>query len=240
MNNNARYAIIDSLRGLAVALMIAFHFCYDLTYFNYYTFDFYDDPFWLNFRSLIVSLFLLIVGVSLILVKKHSNSKNKIIRRLIVLSSCSLLITAVSYFLFPGRTIIFGIIHFITVASLLSLPFLRWPILCGVLGVSVIYIGTNISHVFFDQVAYHWIGLMTHRPTTEDYVPLLPWLGVVLCGISIGSFLNNTSSGKNILNSNINIPGISALTWLGKHSLAVYMLHQAVLFLLFWLVKSLF
>jgi len=240
MGNNTRYSIVDSLRGLAVSLMIVFHFCYDLTYFNYYTFDFYNDPFWLNFRSLIVSLFLLIAGVSLILVHKHANSKKKIIRRIIILSACSLLITTVSYFLFPGRTITFGIIHFITVASLLSLPFTRWPTLCGVLGVTLIYIGTNISHTFFDQAAYHWIGLMTHRPSTEDYVPLLPWLGVVLCGISIGSLLDNTPRGRIILNLHIDIRGVSVLTWLGTHSLAAYMLHQAILFSLFWLYTTLF
>ncbi|NOY67573.1 MAG: DUF1624 domain-containing protein, partial [Gammaproteobacteria bacterium] len=118
MNKISRFTIIDSLRGIAVVMMVIFHFSYDLTYFRFADFDFYNDPFWLNFRSLIVSSFLLIVGISLTLVKLHASSKNKIIKRLVILALLSLLITIVSYFMFPGRTIFFGIIHFITVASL--------------------------------------------------------------------------------------------------------------------------
>ena len=233
MNTSSRFSIIDSLRGLAVTMMIVFHFCYDLTYFEFTKFDFYHDPFWLNFRSIIVSLFLVVVGISLTLVNTHALAKNRVIRRLVILFLCSLLITVVSYFLFPGRTIVFGIIHFITIASIFSLAFVQWPLLSGLLGVSLIYIGNNVSNVFFNQSALHWLGMMTYRPNTEDYVPLLPWLGVVLCGISIGWLLTNTTIGKNILSLEINIIGIEIFRWLGRNSLLVYMLHQVILFALF-------
>ena len=61
----ARYQWVDMLRGCAVALMIVYHFCYDLTYFRIYYFDFYQSLFWLGARAFIVSLFLLLVGISL-------------------------------------------------------------------------------------------------------------------------------------------------------------------------------
>ena len=33
-------------------------------------------------------------------------------------------------------------------------------------------------HPFFDQPWMLWAGLVTRLPVTEDWVPLLPWLGV--------------------------------------------------------------
>jgi len=235
MGINSRAVIIDLLRGLAVVMMIVFHFCYDLTYFKLISIDFYHDPFWLNFRTLIVTLFLVIVGVSLYLVKLHISAKQKIIRRLIILFLCALIITIVSYFLFPGRTIVIGIIHFITLASIFSLPMIRIPRVSLLSGIALIFIGTNITHTIFNQPALHWIGLMTYRPATEDYVPLLPWLGVVWVGIGIGWLLNETRIGNRFLSIKVTIPGYKIVEWLGKNSLAVYMLHQPILFGLLWL-----
>ena len=31
-----------------------------------------------------------------------------------------------------------------------------------------------------------WLGFMTHKPVTEDYVPLFPWAGVLLLGVAAG------------------------------------------------------
>ena len=31
--------------------------------------------------------------------------------------------------------------------------------------------------------ALNWLGLVSRKPFTEDYVPVLPWLGVMLIGL---------------------------------------------------------
>ena len=67
---------------------------------------------------------------------------------------------------------------------------------------------------------------MTHRPATEDYVPLLPWFGVVLVGIS--TRLVAAASGA--CRPASAIPCLARwLTWLGRHSLLVYMIHQPIM-----------
>lgn len=35
----------------------------------------------------------------------------------------------------------------------------------------------------------NWLGLAAVKPATEDYVPLLPWFGVVLWGMVAGAWL---------------------------------------------------
>ena len=66
-----RLLLIDALRGAAILLMILFHFCFDLAYFRLADFDFYQDSFWLNARTVILSWFLLLVGVSLVLAARN-------------------------------------------------------------------------------------------------------------------------------------------------------------------------
>jgi len=238
MTSQSRSDLIDSLRGIAVALMVIYHFSYDLTYFRIVIFDFHHHLFWLSFRSFIVSLFLGIVGVSLYLAH-HKGIRWKAARqRIFILLACSLLISLVSYFLFPGRTIVFGILHFITVASLIALMFVRYPLVSLLVGVTLIIIGNKVSHETFNQLWIHWLGLTTHRPKTEDYVPILPWLGVVLCGLTVGHLLLKTSIGQRILASQNVVSRSRLLTWAGRHSLWIYMLHQPVLFALLWMATS--
>ncbi len=41
-----------------------------------------------------------------------------------------------------------------------------------------------VQHPLFDSRLSNWVGLVTRRPVTEDYVPLLPWLGVMWWGLA--------------------------------------------------------
>ena len=42
----------------------------------------------------------------------------------------------------------------------------------------MIVAGITFAHPAFDGRALGWIGFMTQKPVTEDYVPLFPWTGV--------------------------------------------------------------
>ncbi|MDX1824718.1 MAG: heparan-alpha-glucosaminide N-acetyltransferase [Thiohalomonadales bacterium] len=231
---SSRFQLIDIFRGVAIVLMVLYHFCYDLEYFSLASFDFSHDPFWLGLRTLIVSLFLGLVGVSLVLANENGLNPRRYFKRLGMLVLFALAITVTSYFMFPGRTIVFGILHFIAFASVAGLLFVSWPLTSLVIGIGLIGLNLVFEHRFFDQPAMHWIGLMTHRPATEDYVPVIPWFGVVLIGIFLGHYLLRISSLQFIRRYHTNrLPG-RGLALAGRHSLLIYMLHQPILFGLLW------
>ena len=54
-----RIQLFDILRGIAIGLMATYHFCFDLNYYGFYPFQLHDDPFWLDFRALILACFYL-------------------------------------------------------------------------------------------------------------------------------------------------------------------------------------
>ena len=222
-----RLAAIDALRGLGLCLMIAYHFTFDLSTFRVITVDFNNDPFWLAARDLIVSWFLLLVGVSLVLAQRAQPGMRRFWRRIALIVFCAVLVTIASYVTFPNTFITFGILHCIAVASVLARPLVGWPGTAIALGVAIIVAGITLQFPVFDARWLNWVGMMTHKPPTEDYVPLFPWLGVVLVGVAAGAWI---SGRERATIASLGRFSPRWLAWLGRHSLLVYMAHQPILF----------
>jgi uncharacterized membrane protein len=222
----ARLQAIDALRGLGLLMMIAYHFIFDLSWMRLVAIDFYHDPFWLTARAFIVTWFLLLVGVSLTLARHAQQSMRGFWRRIVLIVFCALLVSAASYVTFPQTFITFGILHCIAVASVLARPLLRWPLVALVLGAAIIAAGVTLQFPVFDARWLNWVGMMTHKPATEDYVPLFPWFGVVLVGVTAGAWL---AARERATVTSLGRIMPKWLTWLGRHSLLVYMAHQPVL-----------
>lgn len=221
-----RLLLIDALRGIAIAMMVAFHFCFDLSYFGLADFNFYEDSFWLNARTLILSSFLFLVGVSLVLATRSGLILTRYLRRLGYLLAAALLVSVATWWMFAERFVFFGVLHFIALASVLGLLFVRAGWLNLVLGVALILAANRYQSPWFDEPGRRWIGLMTHKPPTEDYVPLLPWFGVVLLGIFAGPAMRRLARRWQPHSA------ASPLDWLafaGRHSLLIYLLHQPML-----------
>jgi uncharacterized membrane protein len=223
---------IDALRGIAILAMIAYHFAFDLRLFGWTASDFERDPFWLVSRAAIVSTFLALAGVSLVLADRAGVPRAGRWRRLARIAACAVAVSAASAVMFPQRFIYFGILHAIVVASVLAQPFVRRPRLALAAGLAIIVAGVTVASPVFDPRALSWIGFNATRPPTEDFVPLFPWLGVVLLGVAAGNVLVQRSFAP--------VAPLAVapawLRWLGRHSLAVYMVHQPVLIGLLWLV----
>lgn len=234
-----RYLFIDVLRGGAIALMIVYHFCFDLDFFGFASFDFNRDPLWLGFRTLIVSMFLALVGFSLWLSTHRGINRHSWLRRLALLVAYAALVSSTSYLLYPDSMIFFGILHFIAVASVLGLPFRRYYRLNLALGLSLLALPWLFSHPFFDQAPLQWIGLMTHKPRTEDYVPLIPWFGVVLLGMFASRAFFSRQPLPAIAGWHSTSRAARLLAFGGRHSIHIYILHQPVLMGVLYVVARL-
>lgn len=231
-----RIVTVDILRGIAILMMFIFHFSYDLNLFGYVEINFLKDPFWANFRSLIVSSFLLLIGISIILTDRKKFNLQRFNYRMAKILTYALLVTLGSYIMFPESFIYFGILHFIIAASILGLLFRKFYWLNLILGISLLLLDTLYSNPIFDNPLINWIGFTTRLPYTEDYVPLIPWFGVVLIGMFIGRavFLNTPPW----LAWKANNPLSKALAFGGRYSLHIYILHQPLFIGLIMLVSG--
>jgi len=219
--------------------MICFHFLYDLNFFGIITVSLYTGIFfYLAYGT--ASLFILLFGVSLTLKYQHLQSKSTtknplpliFIYRGVKIFFLGLIITFVTYLLIPDRFIIFGILHFIGIALLISYPFLRHVKENIVLGVIIIIFGWVIRQIGVD---FSWglpIGFIPYGFSTVDYFPLFPWFGVVLLGIALGNTIYKNGKRQFHLSKKWLQCPVPLFCFLGRNSLIIYFFHQPILFAL--------
>lgn len=206
--------------------MAAFHFAFDLSAFRFIRQDFYNDPFWTLQRTCIVTLFLLCAGAGQAIASAQRQTLARFWRRWAQVALGALLVTAGSWWMFPRSFITFGVLHGILV-MLVVVRFTsgwgpwRWP-----LGLVAIALPLFVQDPFFDSRWTDWVGLVTHKPATEDFVPVLPWLGVMWWGAA--------ATDAALRHRRAWLTGglprmLSPLAGLGRWPLSFYLVHQPVL-----------
>lgn len=223
-----RWAVLDTFRGAAIVTMVVYHFCFDLALNGWLVADFGDDWRWVAFRVSILGAFLLAAGASLGLASLSGFDERKFWRRIGVIAGAALLVTVGSWTMFPESFIYFGVLHAIALMTLLGRPMLRLGTALFVVGPAIVAAGVALRFSLFDAPWLHWVGMMTFRPRTEDYVPLFPWFGVFLTGAAVASSIASTTNAAALSAWRPPRP-FRALPWLGRHSLAIYLIHQPVL-----------
>ncbi len=232
--NRVRFDAVDALRGAAIVWMTVFHFCFDLNQFGYIKQNFYVDPFWTTQRAAIVSLFVFCAGLSQAIAAHQGQTSQRFWRRWAQVAGCALLVSLGSYFMYPKSFIYFGVLHGIAVMLVVvrfSSGWGRWLWLMGALAIAM-PLGASRAHIhwpeasFLNEKLFNWLGLISKKPITEDYVPLLPWLGVMWWGMAAGQLW--LKRGANRLTAPIS-RALAPAAWLGRWSLSWYMLHQPVI-----------
>ena len=223
-----RYDRLDALRAVAIVWMALFHFGFDLNHFGLLQprQDFYRDVLWTTQRTCIVSLFLFCASVGQAVALQSGQTWTRFWRRWAQVAACALLVSAGSALMFPRSWIHFGVLHGIAVMLVicrLSAPLKLWLWPLGALAV----LAPQLVHSrFFNTPWLDWTGLVAFKPITEDYVPVLPWLGVMCWGMAAGQWLLRS---KPAWLQGAVPQTVQPLAVLGRWSLSFYMLHQPVL-----------
>ena len=160
-HKNTRYPIIDTLRGLAILAMMAYHFGFDLAMQGYLVQDLNHSLPWLLARSLILGTFLFVAGFSMALAQQHTAKQGwpkPYWLRLARIGACAILVSVGSYFMFPESWIYFGVLHFILLASVLCWFLARHEKWLLPIGLTALGLGLFYQSATFDQPALQWLA----------------------------------------------------------------------------------
>ena len=232
----ARLPWIDAARGAAILAMIVYHFSWDLRFFGFIAADVTGDPGWRMFARSIAGTFLALVGVSLVLATRRGLDRSRFLRRLGIVAAAAVAVTAATRLAMPDSYVFFGILHAIAVSSVLGLAFVRAPLPVVIAASIFCFVAPALlSGPTFDAPPLLWLGLSTYTPRSNDYVPVFPWFGVVLAGIGLVRLVRLVRPGWLQL---LVRPAPRQLVWAGRHSLAIYLLHQPILIGLVYLAAQ--
>jgi uncharacterized membrane protein len=247
VQKHTRYWEIDTLRGLAIILMVLYHLRFDLSLLGF-GWDLPVGGGWQVVVWMVAGLFLSLVGVSLWLARAKTDWQ--LIRRGGQILSLGLAISLVTYWFDPTSYVRFGILHLIGLSIILTVPFFRsWVATRVMLGLiwSVWAIISLITRFRLacdvcqpPPLVVEWllmiVGFWPQWWQTLDYYPLLPWWGVVVAGVALGQFAYPADRHRFDLGPS-RAGGWRVLALLGRHSLVIYLIHQPILVAILLLLK---
>ncbi|MEM6740898.1 MAG: heparan-alpha-glucosaminide N-acetyltransferase [Pseudomonadota bacterium] len=234
----ARIDALDVARGVALLAMAVFHLAFDLQMFGLIAPGTLSRGLWPEFARLVAASFLFLAGVSLWLAHGSGIRWRAYLRRFAILVSAAALVSGATYVAFPQAFIYFGILHSIAAASLIGLALLRAPVWALLaLAALVVAAPDYLRSEALNHPALWWTGLATAPRASVDYEPVLPWAAPFLCGLAVAKIADAQGLWARLAARPF---GPAALVWAGRHSLAVYLLHQPFLIACVWVAAQVF
>jgi len=234
-----RRDVVDVARAVALIAMFIYHLIWDLADYGFIP---PGTPFTPPMRwasNAIAAAFLALVGVSLVLAYSGGPPDRSFAKRIVVIAAAAALVSAVTAIVDPEAPIWFGILHCIALASLLAAPLLRLPAIAAcAFGLLALAAPRLVSSAALDAPFVQWIGLGLQPPATLDWRPLLPWAGIVWLALGLTRLSPSRFLNLKLMVWRAQGSAPSALAWLGRHSLAVYLAHQPLLFGLLFLAST--
>lgn len=222
-----RIELLDLCRSLCIVFMLVWHTIYDLAIFGLMDGGLAASTGYTAAACVCGGGFILISGICC----RFSRDN---LRRGLVTLAAGTAVMAVS--LWAGAPVLFGILQLLGVCMLLygllgksleQLPGAVLPVLCAVLFPLTLWLTKSIT---VDITWMFPLGFITEEFYSSDFYPLLPWVFVFLFGTWLGGYIKSREH-------RLKLP--AALTWPGRHSLLIYLLHQPVIYCTVYVISLL-
>lgn len=235
------YGLLDTVRGVCILSMVAYHGMYDLV-------DIFGLPSaWYTglpgyiWQQSTCWTFILLSGMCWQLSRRH-------VKRGLLLVGCGAAITLITWLVMPSQRILYGVLNLLGLSALLLIPldkvFRKIPAWAGLGGALLLFALTkNVARgsLGFEGLVLcrlpRWlyatdilavVGFPSPSFWSTDYFPLLPWFFLFCAGYFLWSLLDKSPRAKELLR-----PGLRPLSFLGRHSLVIYLIHQPALMAVF-------
>lgn len=234
---NKRYYLLDSVRGICILGMIVYHALFDLgAFFGMQLND--GLMFVLDIiRDFGVCLFVSLSGICIHFGKKP-------FKRALMIFGAGALVSVVTALIVPEMAIKFGILTFMGSAAFIMIPLKKhldklppvpFAVLCFVLFLFTFevsdgyfgYYGFEIARVpeaLYQNSLTAFLGFPGYGFSSSDYYPLIPWIFMFFFGFFLWKILRKSKKLLRILEFRIKF-----LEKVGKLSLYIYIAHQPVI-----------
>jgi len=220
-----RLGFLDCLRGGAVVLMVFFHTCKAMVWMEMIDLNM-SQSFWPAMPKIIIFTFLFCVGISLNFSHFPQINWNSLKKRSFKLALGAMAVSLSTYLIIPEKWVYFGTLHCILVGSILGALLVnhrRLAALILTLIVSLQYVG---------GYGIKWIHYSLLNKSSLDFIPIYPWLWVILLGILTGPYL---LKNKYLVEMNAPVP----LRFLGAHAFKIYVIQAPIIYPTLWVIRSL-
>ena len=241
MRRGKRYPLLDVIRGLTIVSMVGYHAAWDLVYLAGVDWPWYHSNGAHLWQQSICWSFILLSGLCMTLSSHRW-------RRGAMVFAAGLLVTGATLVFLPEDRVIFGVLTFLGSAMLLTALLYRGlsripAVLGAALSAFLFYVFRDVNSgilqlpmnqtVQLPKEWYHgmtatFLGFMENGFYSTDYFSLLPWIFLFWTGLYLGRLLEWAGDWKRSI-LGIDIPPLS---FLGRHSLLIYLLHQPLLYML--------
>lgn len=240
-----RVHFLDEIRGFCIIAMVLYHAFFSMTYVFDISFGNTLLSFFYPVQPFFAGIFVALSGISSML------SRNNYVRG-IKLFVIAMLVTLVTVIFTPGIEIKFGILHFLAVAmvifQLCKKLLTKIPVKTGFIiffllfvityNIPLGYIGfkpfltINLPSALYSTNFLFPLGFPNASFFSSDYFSIIPWIFLFISGSFLGVPISKGDIPELFYKNHVPF-----LTFLGKHSLVIYIAHQPVIFGIFYILQ---
>lgn len=238
MGVRMRFYTIDNIRGINLISMILYHLVWDMVYIFGISLEWYESEAGYLWQQSICWTFIFLSGFCWTLGKQH-------FKRGCIVSLAGAAISVITILIMPEQRIVFGVLSMLGACMLLMIPLdkavRKWNKYAGLLMSVVLFFFVReinegffgfesmrvgrVPSAFYKGYMMTFLGFPDESFQSTDYFSLFPWFFLFLAGYF--AFQIVSEHEKNTFLQGKKMSGIS---YVGKYSLPIYMLHQPIIY----------